>query len=337
MGDAREISFLTYSKREINANLMSSRQVNQNSVGRQEQQASVEMADGRQPGPEKADAFVAAIQAIGRVQDQYNVLDGDGYERLAHEVLTAAGAGKRTPLDRRRLARFRVDRAGAELRLSGKVKAADGSARFLPVVRLEHVYDVLDRLQREVGCGGVRALVQEAHRRYSNITRQMVSVFLQMRKQAEKERQQQQRPEALPEQVVERPVATLRLNQHCQVDMIDMRDQPDYDYKWVFKIFIRWPANEADADSIRFSVGQVHLRLHGPRLPIPPAATRGGVQLPGGRLHPLPDLLRDVGAVRAAERPRRAVRQPARARRGRPVRRLHAGQFLRLNWDSLVF
>lgn len=129
---------------------------------------------------------------------------------------------KKTPLQQRRLKRFGM------LNITGVKKLIARSEEniryYLPA---DELYDVIDAAHVAVGHGGRDRMLAETSKKYANITKKMISLYLSMCGTCQQKKTKKKRG------LISKPILHSKMNSRCQVDLIDFQTQPDGNFKFI--------------------------------------------------------------------------------------------------------
>ncbi|XP_018567162.1 KRAB-A domain-containing protein 2-like [Anoplophora glabripennis] len=146
----------------------------------------------------------------------YNVLSSDKYSELVEQVEDAEKSAKRTPLQQRRLKRFGVLKIGDVTKL---IAREEGNIKYY--LQADELYDVIDAAHGAVGHGGRDRMIAETSKKYANIRKEMISLYLSMCDVCQQKKTKKKRG------LVSKPILHSEMNSRCQVDLIDFQTQPD--------------------------------------------------------------------------------------------------------------
>lgn len=191
----------------------------------------------------------------------FNVIMKDKYLELLKEVEDAERVEKKTPLQHRRLKRFGI------LEIGGVKKLVERSENneikyYLPI---EDVYDVIQTAHIAVGHGGRDRMLVETSKKYANITKTMISIFLSMCQVCQEKKTKRKRG------LVSKPILHSEINCRCQIDLIDYQPQPDGEYKFVMvyqdhltKFVMLRPLMSKRAEEVAHHLTDIFLIFGGP-------------------------------------------------------------------------
>lgn len=148
-------------------------------------------------------------------------MTGDVYNKLMAEVQEAELAAKKTPLQNRRLKRFRIIEVGETKKLASK------SEPVKYYLTANDIFDTIESAHVAIGHGGRDRLKAETSRKYANITLDMINIFLSMCETCQRKKSKKKRG------LVSKPILHSEMNSRCQVDLIDMQSQQDHGFKFI--------------------------------------------------------------------------------------------------------
>ncbi|KAG8246491.1 hypothetical protein J6590_083896 [Homalodisca vitripennis] len=115
--------------------------------------------------------MTTVLQSENEKSTHFNVLTKDKYQQLINEVETAANTDKKTPLQQRRLKRFGVIDIGGVKNWWQPVRETKTS---------NELYDVIDAAHGAVGHGGRDRMLAETSKKYANIMKEEIQLYLSM-------------------------------------------------------------------------------------------------------------------------------------------------------------
>ncbi|XP_071053562.1 KRAB-A domain-containing protein 2-like [Onthophagus taurus] len=95
---------------------------------------------------------------------------------------------------------------------------------FLPA---EEIYDIIDAAHISIGHGGRDRLKNETAKKYANVTKEMINIYLSMCEVCQRKKSKSKQG------LVLKPILHTEMNSRCQVDLIDMQSQADREYKFI--------------------------------------------------------------------------------------------------------
>lgn len=167
--------------------------------------------------------FLAEIlECENKKSSHYNVLSSEQYLQLVKQVEDAEKSEKRTPLQQRRLKRFAVLKIGDVKKL---IARSEGNIKYY--LSSDELYDVIDAAHVAVGHGGRDRMLAETSKKYANITKEMICLYLSMCSVCHEKKTKKKRG------LVSKPILHSEMNSRCQVDLIDFQTQPDGNFKFI--------------------------------------------------------------------------------------------------------
>lgn len=122
-------------------------------------------------------AFDERIKRLELKVNSFCIADRDRYDRIIREVIDAKNRVNRKPLDYRRLKRYEILEVGGRTRLIlPPGKCADGGVKYY--VHNGELFDVLRASHLDSGHGGLHKMHLNLKRKYVNITRPVIQIFL---------------------------------------------------------------------------------------------------------------------------------------------------------------
>uniref|UniRef100_A0A1B6DP93 Integrase zinc-binding domain-containing protein n=1 Tax=Clastoptera arizonana TaxID=38151 RepID=A0A1B6DP93_9HEMI len=121
--------------------------------------------------------MTTVLQSENEKSTHFNVLTKDKYQQLINEVETAANTDKKTPLQQRCLKRFGVIDIGGVKKL---VAAGERNEDIKYYLTVDELYDVIDAAHGAVGHGGRDRMLAETSKKYANITKEEIQLYLSM-------------------------------------------------------------------------------------------------------------------------------------------------------------
>lgn len=193
-------------------------------------------------------------------ETHYNVLTKDKYSQLILEVEMAESAEKRTPMQQRRLHRFGVLSIGNVKKLISR--SEETVKHYLTV---DELYDVIDAAHVAVGHGGRDRLLAETSKKFANITKQMIILYLSMCETCQQKKTKKKRG------LVSKPILHSEMNSRCQVDLIDFQSQPDEKFKFIMvyqdhltKFLLLRPLESKRAEEVAYHLNDIFLTFGAP-------------------------------------------------------------------------
>ena len=160
---------------------------------------------------------------------------------LIQKVEKAKKTEKKSPLQQRRLKRFDVVEIGGVKKLTARNEGNTNNIKYY--LTADELYDIIDAAHIAVKHGGRDKMLAETSKKFANITKEMICLFLFMCMIC------QQKKKGL----VSKPILHTEMNSRCQVDLIDFQTQPDEKFKFIlvyqdhltkFVCFVHWKLRE---------------------------------------------------------------------------------------------
>lgn len=121
------------------------------------------------------------LEEVLRSEDEksthFNVLTKEKYFALMQQVEEAKKTEKKSPLQQRRLKRFDVVEIGGVKKLIARNEENTNIKYYLTA---DELYDVIDAAHVAVGHGGRDRMLAETSKKFANITKEMICLFLSM-------------------------------------------------------------------------------------------------------------------------------------------------------------
>lgn len=179
-----------------------------------------------------------------RKEDHYKVMDEAKYLELVQEV--AKESARKTPQQYRRLQRFDILEIGGVTKLISKSKDD-----FRYFTTLENCYDIIEAAHINTGHGGRDRIISETSKKYANITRELINIYLSMCEVCHKKKVKRKRG------LVSKPILHSEMNSRCQVDLVDFQAQAHGPYKFLMvyqdhltKIVVLRPLSSKRAEEV---------------------------------------------------------------------------------------
>lgn len=171
----------------------------------------------------KLNEFIIAIREKLGSQDHLNILTENDINLLIGEVQDAIAAPNKTSLQKRRVKRFKVKKVNNCLKLFQFDKVNNS----FPVISIENIYSVLKLTHQNTGHGGRDRMRFALKNQYGNITVTMIQTFINLCEVCSAKKCHK------TSGIVEKPIVPKKMNEHAQMDLIDIRNQPDGDFKFI--------------------------------------------------------------------------------------------------------
>ncbi|XP_043284073.1 KRAB-A domain-containing protein 2-like isoform X3 [Venturia canescens] len=174
----------------------------------------------RRCNKECREKFLAEIlKSESEKSTHFNVLTREKYMELIKEVEEAQKTEKKTSLQQRRLKRFNILEIGGLKKL---VARNDGNENIKYYLSADEVYDVIYTAHVAVGHGGRDRMSAETSKKFANITKEMICLFLSMCQVC-----QQKKTKRKNCCTSNKPVLHTDMITRCQVELIDFQTQAD--------------------------------------------------------------------------------------------------------------
>lgn len=147
------------------------------------------------------------------------------YNKLIDDVMYAKTCDKKEPRMYWLLKRYDILEVQNKRKLIFPMTADD--VNVLYYVTDEELYDVIHNAHVSIGHGGRDRMIKELSRKFKNITRHDVEIYLQLCEPCEQKRK------GVRKGIVVKPMVFSEFNSRCQVDLIDFQSQPDGDFKFI--------------------------------------------------------------------------------------------------------
>ncbi|XP_067139406.1 KRAB-A domain-containing protein 2-like isoform X1 [Centruroides vittatus] len=117
---------------------------------------------------------IIQIDKHEKKEDHYNVMTKESYDKLMDEIEEAQLAEKKTQKQHRRLNRFKV------INICGTRKLVTRKEPMRYYLYVDEIFDIVEATHVAIGHGGRDRLKIETSRKYANITKEMINIFLSM-------------------------------------------------------------------------------------------------------------------------------------------------------------
>lgn len=198
-------------------------------------------------------------EQIEKKEDHFNVITASTYNKLIGEVQDAELAAKKTPLQQRRIKRFKVVEVGEIKKLASR---NDPVKYYVPA---EDIFDLIEAAHVAIGHGGRDRLKAETGRKYANITIDMINTFISMCETCQRKKSKKKRG------LVSKPILHSEMNSRCQVDLVDMQSQEDRGYKFIMvyqdhltKFILLRPLKSKRAEEVAYQLTDIFLTFGAP-------------------------------------------------------------------------
>ncbi|KAK6477958.1 KRAB-A domain-containing protein 2-like [Huso huso] len=173
-------------------------------------------------------AFEESWSKMGHTE-AVKFLWGPNYNKVLEETEAAKKkpSGQRTTLERRRVNRFDVLRIGDAKTLIVPGSASESSpAEIKFYVKTDDLFQVLREAHIAIGHGGKHRMEAALSKKYKNIPRSAVMLYVSLCQQCQRNRNVPRRGLAA------QPLLLNEMSSPAQCDLIDFQSQPDGEYKW---------------------------------------------------------------------------------------------------------
>lgn len=192
----------------------------------------------------------------------FNVMTKEKYLLLMQEVEEAKKVEKKTPLQQRRLNRFDVVEIGGIRKLAAR---NDKNVNIKYYLSADEMYDVIDAAHVAVGHGGRDRMLAETSKKFANVTKEMICLFLSMCVVCQQKKTKRKRG------LVSKPILHSEMNSRCQVDLIDFQTQPDGKFKFIMvyqdhltKFILLRPLESKRAEEVAYHLNDIFLTFGAP-------------------------------------------------------------------------
>ncbi|XP_054267157.1 KRAB-A domain-containing protein 2-like [Macrosteles quadrilineatus] len=157
------------------------------------------------------------------------LIEEQRYEEIIGEVKEAKDKRRNgqslSSKDYRRINRFDVINIGDKEMLIEKTTGEMTDIKYF--CRIDQMYDTIHSAHLCVGHKKEKAMEVELKKKFCNITREVIKIYLDMCEPCSLKKKSQSKG------LVVKPIITTALNSRCQVDLIDMQSEPDGEYKFI--------------------------------------------------------------------------------------------------------
>lgn len=185
---------------------------------------------------QQREAHKSAFYETFRPQRCSKVLADKAFEDI---VALTSSSPEETKLLRESMGRQKVSRslktyqrlANGQLAYSGDVQKSIEKGEEVPrLVKLSELFDCIEEIHLATGHARDKVIMQNAcSKRYSNIPRSAIDIYVSTCPQCLTNKKKSTQPQAY------KPILSKFFNERGQVDLIDMRSQPDGKFKWVLR------------------------------------------------------------------------------------------------------
>ena len=122
--------------------------------------------------------LVEVLRSEDEKSTHFNVLTKEKYLELIQQVEEAKKTEKKSPLQQRRLKRFDVVEIGGVKKLTARNEGNTNNIKYY--LTADELYDIIDAAHIAVGHGGRDRMLAETSKKFANITKEMICLFLSM-------------------------------------------------------------------------------------------------------------------------------------------------------------
>ncbi|XP_043284072.1 KRAB-A domain-containing protein 2-like isoform X2 [Venturia canescens] len=218
----------------------------------------------RRCNKECREKFLAEIlKSESEKSTHFNVLTREKYMELIKEVEEAQKTEKKTSLQQRRLKRFNILEIGGLKKL---VARNDGNENIKYYLSADEVYDVIYTAHVAVGHGGRDRMSAETSKKFANITKEMICLFLSMCQVC-----QQKKTKRKNCCTSNKPVLHTDMITRCQVELIDFQTQADGKFNFILvyqdcttKFVLLRPLESKKAEEVAYHLNDIFLTIGAP-------------------------------------------------------------------------
>lgn len=95
------------------------------------------------------------------------------------------------------------------------------------IVPVEEMFDILTNVHRSIGHGGRDRMKAEISKQYSNITQEIISIYLSLCEVCHLKRSKTRKG------LTVKPIVHKEFNSRAQIDLIDMQSEADGEFKFI--------------------------------------------------------------------------------------------------------
>ncbi|XP_043475014.1 KRAB-A domain-containing protein 2-like [Leptopilina heterotoma] len=191
----------------------------------------------------------------------YKVMLQEEYEQILKDVQDAKLNGAKCSRQYRRLNRYDILEVAGVCKLIKKCN--NGEVKYF--APLEEVFEILTLAHMGTGHGGRDRMLSETSKKYENITREVVRIFLSMCETCHQKKVKRKRG------LVSKPILHKEMNSRCQVDLIDLQSQADGNNKFIMvyqdhltKFVLLRPLSSKRAEEIAYQLLDIFLTFGAP-------------------------------------------------------------------------
>ncbi|XP_059152523.1 KRAB-A domain-containing protein 2-like [Physella acuta] len=153
------------------------------------------------------------------------ILSKDKYIAIIEDVKQAKAKQTKKTVDYRRLNKYDVIEVDVKEKLI--VPLTEDNGAILYYVHSEELFDLINETHLKIGHGGRTRMEKELKRKYKNITKEIITMYLRLCKPCQTKLSNPKKG------LVSKPLIFKEFNSRCQVDLIDMQSNPDGKYKFI--------------------------------------------------------------------------------------------------------
>lgn len=163
-------------------------------------------------------------ESVNNKKDNNVYLTRERYNCTLNEVKEARSVKVKQTVHYRRLKRYDILNVGGEEKLTTPLSA--DKTEILYYVAFDELFDVIHESHVAIGHGGRTRMIKELNRKYKNVTCESVITYLRLCELCQRKQKTSKRGTAATPVLHE-------MDSRCQVDIIDMRHDPDGDEKFI--------------------------------------------------------------------------------------------------------
>ncbi|XP_059154833.1 KRAB-A domain-containing protein 2-like [Physella acuta] len=156
------------------------------------------------------------------------ILSKDKYIAIIEDVKQAKAKQTKKTVDYRRLNKYDVIEVDGKEKLI--VPLTEDNGAILYYVHSEELFDLINETHLKIGHGGRTRIEKELKRKYKNITKEIITMYLRLCKPCQTKLSNPKKG------LVSKHLIFKEFNSRCQVDLIDMQSNPDGKYKFILSL-----------------------------------------------------------------------------------------------------
>ena len=207
--------------------------------------------------------LVEVLRSEDEKSTHFNVLTKEKYLELIQQVEEGKKTEKKSPLQQRRLKRFDVVEIGGVKKLTARNEGNTNNIKYY--LTADELYDIIDAAHIAVGHGGRDRMLAETSKKFANITKEMICLFLSMCMVCQQKKTKKKKG------LVSKPILHTEMNSRCQVDLIDFQTQPDGKFKFILvyqdhltKFVLLRPLETKRAEEVAYHLNDIFLTFGAP-------------------------------------------------------------------------